>query len=338
MNNNSQPLLSQRYGAFFATALTAFATFMATPSAWAQSASWPTKPVKIIVPFAPGGTTDILARAMAPELTKAFGQAFVIENRAGAGGNIGADIVAKSAPDGYTILAGADPTFATNQYLFKKLPYNSRTDLVPVSRVAFVNMALIVNGNLPVNNMKEFVALIRANPGKYNYSAGSGTAAHVHFDAFLRQQKLDMTHISYRGVAPALQDLLTGQIHATIGGITTAKPHLASGKLKLLAINGSKRAKSLPDVPTFAEAGFPNTEAYFYVGLAVPKGTPKAIVDAIAAANRKAVSDPTFAEKTLDPFAYDPLSETPEQFAAFLVEDRAKAEKKIRDAGASLDQ
>jgi tripartite-type tricarboxylate transporter receptor subunit TctC len=308
---------------------------LAGPSAMAQA--FPSKPIRLVVPYPAGGPVDGVARGLADRLAKIWNQPVIVDNRAGANEVIAADIVAKSNADGYTILAGADPTFATNQYLFKKLPYNPRTDLVPVSRVAFVNMALIVNGSFPANNMKEFVALVKANPGKYNYSAGAGTAAHVHFDAFLRQQQLDMTHVAYRGVAPALQDLLAGQIQATMGGITTAKPHLASGKLKLLAINGNKRAKSLPDVPTFAEAGFPNTESYFYVGLAVPKGTPKNIIDAIAAANRKAVSDPTFAEKTLDPFAYEPLSETPEQFATFLTGDRIKAEKKIRDAGASLE-
>lgn len=315
--------------------LVAGSTLTAVP-AWAQS--FPSKPVRLVVPYPAGGPVDGVARGLADRLSRLWNQPVIVDNRAGANEVIAADLVTKAAPDGYTILAGADPTFATNQYLFKKLPYNPRTDLIPVSRVAFVNMALVVNGNFPANNMKEFVAQVRANPGQYNYSAGAGTAAHVHFDAFLRQQKLDMTHVSYKGVAPALQDLLAGQIQATMGGITTAKPHLASGKLKLLAINGSRRARSLPDVPTFAEAGFPNTEAYFYVGLAVPKGTPKDIVDAIASANRKAVADPSFAEKTLEPFAYEPLSETPEQFAAFLTEDRAKAEKKIRDAGVSLEQ
>lgn len=304
----------------------------------ALAQTFPTKTVKLIVPYPAGGPVDGVARGLADRLTRIWNQPVMVENRAGANEVLAADMVAKSAPDGYTILAGADPAFATNEFLFRKLPYNPRTDLVPVSRVAFVNMALILNGSFPASNMKEFVAQVRANPGKFNYSAGAGTAAHVHFDAFLRQQNLNMVHVSYKGVAPALQDLLAGQIHATIGGITTAKPHLSSGKLKLMAINGSKRARSLPDVPTFAEAGFPATEAYFYVGLAVPKGTPKEIVDAIASANRTAVSDPSFAEKTLDPYAYEPLSETPEQFAAFLVEDRAKAEKKIRDAGVILEQ
>jgi len=316
-------------------AVLAISAFIAQPAA---AQSYPTKPVRLVVPYPPGGPVDGVARGLADRLSKVWNQPVVVENRVGANEVIAADLVAKSTPDGYTILAGADPAFATNEFLFKKLPYHPRTDLVPVSRVAFVNMALIVNGNFPASSMQEFVALVRANPGKYNYSAGAGTAAHVHFDAFLRQQKLEMTHVAYKGVAPALQDLLAGQIQATMGGITTAKPHLPSGKLKLLAINGNARARSLPDTPTFAEAGFPNTEAYFYVGLAVPRGTPKEIVDAIAQANRQVVSDPGFAEKTLEPFAYEPLSETPEQFAAFLVGDRAKAEKKIRDAGASLEQ
>lgn len=326
-------MTTQRYSIFRTLVLAA--ACMASATTMAQS--FPDKSVRLVVPYPAGGPVDGVARGLADRLTKVWNQTVVVDNRAGANEVIAADLVAKSPADGYTILFGADPTFSTNQFLFKKLPYNPLADLVPVSRVAFVNMALIVNGKLPVNNMKEFVALVKANPGKYNYSAGTGTAAHVHFDAFLRQQGLDMVHISYKGTAPALQDLLAGQIQATMGGITTAKPHLASGKLKLLAVNGNTRAKSIPDVPTFAEAGFPNTEAYFYVGLAVPKGTPKEIVDAIASANRKAVADPAFAEKTLDPFAYEPLSETPEQFSLFLVGDRARAEKKIGDAGVRLE-
>lgn len=332
MNPSLSPFLAARR-----LLLLALAAGGALAGSVAMAQAFPSKPVKLIVPYPAGGPVDSVARGLGERLEKIWNVPVVVDNRAGSNEVIAADTVAKSAPDGYTILVGADPTFSFNEYLFRKLPYDARTALVPVSRVAFVNMALIVNGSVPVKNMKEFVALVRANPGKFNYSAGAGTAAHVHFDAFLRQEKLDMVHVAYKGVAPALQDLLAGRIQATIGGITTAKPHLPSGKLKLLAINGNARAKSLPDVPTFAEAGFPNVEAYFYVGLAVPKGTPKAVIDAIASANRKAVSDPAFVEKTLDPFAYEPLSETPEEFAKFLVVDRAKAAKKIRDAGALLD-
>jgi tripartite-type tricarboxylate transporter receptor subunit TctC len=307
-------------------------------SAQAMAQGFPTKPVKLIVPYAAGGPVDGVARGYAERLSKEWNQPVLVDNRAGANEVIAADLVAKSPADGYTILWGADPTFSTNQFLFKKLPYNPLTDLVPVSRVTFVNMALIVDGRLPVNNMKEFVALIKANPGKYNYgSAGSGSAVHVHFDAFLRQEGLEMTHIAYKGIAPAVQDMLGGQVQAMMAGITAATPYLASGKMKILAINGNKRAKMVPTVPTFTEAGFPNIESYFFIGLTVPKGTPKRVVDEIVNANRKVLADPVFVEKTLDPYAFEPQAETPAQFAKFLVTDRVRAEKKVRDAGARLD-
>ncbi len=307
-------------------------------SAQAMAQAYPTRPVKLVVPYPPGGPVDGVARGVADRLSKIWNQPVVVENKVGANEIIAADYVAKGPSDGYTILFGADPTFATNQFLFKKLPYDPVKDLVPVSRIAIVNMAIILSGTFPPNNMKEFVSLVKANPGKFNYSAGAGTAAHVQFDAFLRQQGLDMTHIAYKGTASALQDILSGQIQATMGGITVAKPHLASGKMKLLAINGNKRTKSLPDVPTYAEAGFPNTQAFFYVGFAVPKGTPKNVIDAITTANRKVANDAEFIEKTLDPYAYEPITETPEQFAKFLVGDRKLAEKRIREAGARLEQ
>jgi tripartite-type tricarboxylate transporter receptor subunit TctC len=233
---------------------------------------------------------------------------------------------------------GADPTFSGNQFLFKKMPFNSFTDLVPITRVVNVNMAFIVPGNVPANTLKEYVAWIKANPGKYNYgSAGAGGPTHVQFDAFLRQENLQMTHVPYKGIAPAAQDILAGQVQAMVAGSSAATQHVASGKMKVLAINGPKRAKGLPNVPTFAEAGFPNTEMYFYLGLTAPKGTPKAIVDKIAADTRKVLADHAFVEKTLDVFGFDPVSETPEQFAEFLKRDRVMAEKKIRDADVKLD-
>ena len=300
--------------------------------------TFPSKPVKLIVPYPAGGPIDGVARGLAERLSKAWGQPVLIDNRGGANEIIAGDLTAKSAPDGYTILLGADPTFSGNQYLFKKMPFNSFTDLVPVTRVALVNMAFIVEGSLPVNNMKEFVALMKANPGKYNYgSAGAGGPTHVQFDAFARQAGLQMTHIAYKGIAPAMQDLLGGQVQAMIAGSTAATPYIASGKAKILAISGPKRAKSLPNVPTLAEAGFPNSEMYFYLGLTVPKGVPKPIIDQIAETTRKVLADQAFIEKTFDTFAFEPLGETPEQFAVFLKKDRAIAEKKIRDSGVQLD-
>ncbi len=307
-------------------------------SAHALAQGFPNKPVKIIVPYPAGGPVDGVARGYAERLSKVWNQPVIIDNRGGANEVIAADMVAKAPADGYTMLWGADASFSTNQFLFKKLPYNPLTDLVPVTRVTFVNMGLIVDGSLPVNNLKEFVALVKANPGKYNYgSAGAGSPTHIHFDAFLRQQGLEMTHIAYKGIAPAVQDMLGGQVQAMMAGVTAATPHLASGKMKILAINGNKRAKLIPNVPTLAEAGYPNAETYFFIGLAVPKGTPKRVIDEIASANRKVMADPAFVEKTLDPYAFEPLAETPEQFSRFLTNDRKQSEKKVREAGARLD-
>lgn len=300
--------------------------------------TFPSKPVKLIVPYPAGGPVDSVARGLAERLSKLWRQPVLIDNRGGANEIIAADLTAKSPADGYTILLGGDPTFSGNRFLFSKMPFNSLTDLVPVTRVTLVNMAFIVDGSLPVNNLKEFVALMKANPGKYNYgSAGAGGPTHIPFDAFTRQAGFQMTHVAYKGIAPAVQDLLGGQVQAMIAGSSAATPYLASGKMKVLAINGTKRAKSLPNVPTLAEAGYPNTEMYFYLGLTVPKGVPKPIIDQIASATRTVLSDQVFVEKTLDTFGMEPMGETPEQFAEFLKRDRASAEKKIRESGVKLD-
>lgn len=304
----------------------------------AMAQSYPTKSVKLIVPYPAGGPIDGVARGLAERLSRIWGQPVVIDNRGGANEIIAGDLTAKSTPDGYTIMLGADPTFSGNQFLFKKLPFNPVSDLVPITRVVNVNMAFIVPGNFPANTLKEFVTHVKQNPGKYNYgSAGAGGPTHVPFDAFLRQEGLQVTHVAYKGIAPAAQDLLGGQLQAMIAGSSAATPYVASGKMKVLAINGVKRAKGLPNVPTFSEAGFPNTEMYFYLGLTAPKGTPKAIIDQIAADTRKVLGDASFVEKTLDVFGFEPVQETPEQFAEFLKRDRALAEKKIRDANVSLD-
>lgn len=304
----------------------------------AMADSYPSRPVKLIVPYPAGGPVDSVARGLAERLSKLWGQPVMIDNRGGANEIIAGDLTAKSPADGYTILFGGDPTFSGNQFLFKKLPFNPLTDLVPVSRVTLVNMAFIVSGSLPVNNLKEFVALMKANPEKYNYgSAGAGGPTHIPFDAFARQEGFEMTHVAYKGIAPAVQDLLGGQVQAMIAGSSAATPYLASGKMKVLAISGPKRAKALPNVPTLAEAGYPKTDMYFYLGLTVPKGVPKAIIEEIASANRKVLSDKVFVEKTIEVFGMEPMGETPEQFAEFLKRDRAAAEIKIRAAGVKLD-
>jgi len=306
-------------------------------TALAMAQSYPNRPVKLIVPYPPGGPVDNLARGVAEQLSKFWGQQVLVDNRAGGNEIVAVEAIKNAAPDGYTLLLGADPAFVSNQFLFKKLSYDPLTDLVPISRVAHVNMALIVDGRVPANNLKEYVALIKGNPGKYNYgTAGAGSGVHVHFDAFLRETELNMLHVPYKGIG-VMQGLLGGDVQATMLGVTAATPFLDSGKVKVLAIGGDKRAKALPNVPTFAEAGFPKVESYFFMGLAAPKGTPRAIVDNVANAVRNVMAQKSFVEKFYEPFSFDPLAESPEEFSAYLVKERVRAGKKIKDAGASLD-
>ncbi len=315
----------------------AFLMAMGSFVALVSAQTYPSRPVKLIVPYPAGGPVDALARGLADQLSKDWGQPVVVDNRAGGNEIVAVELLKLAAPDGYTILLGADPAFVSNQFLFKKLSYDPLTDLVPISRVAYVNMALVVDGRMPVNNLREFVTLVKANPGKYNYgSPGSGTAVHVHYDAFLRETELNMPHIPYKGIG-VMQGLLGGDVQGTMIGVTGAAQHLESGKVKILAISGDKRAKSLPQVPTFAEAGFPKVESYFFMGLAAPKGTPRSIVDSIASATRKAMANKSFIEKYYDQFAFDPLAESPEEFSAYLVKERVRAGTKIKNAGASLD-
>ncbi len=307
-------------------------------SAQAAAQTFPTKPVRLVVPTAAGGPVDGVARGLAERLSKIWNQPVVVDNRPGGNEIIGADLVAKAPADGYTILFGTDGTFSNNQFMFSNMPFNPVTDLIPIGRTTFIHMVFIVPGELPVKDLKEFVALIKANPGKYAYASGGiGSATHIYFNAFLLQNDLKMTHVPYQGIAPAIQGMLNGSVVAFMAGATAATPYLPNGKMKILAINGDKRAKSIPNVPTLAEAGFPKSEMYLYLGLAVPKGTPRPIIDEIARAHRKVLSDREFVEKVLDTYAFEPISETPEEFAAFLVKERAKKQKDIREANVKLD-
>ena len=300
--------------------------------------TFPTKSVRLVVPTAAGGPVDGVARGLADRLSKIWKQTVVVDNRPGGNEIIGGDVVAKAPADGYTILFGTDGTFSNNKFMFSKMPFDPFADLIPITRTTFIHMVFIVPGTLPVNNLKEFVALIKANPGKYAYASGGiGSATHIYFNAFLLRYGLEMTHVPYQGIAPAVQGMLNGSVVAFMAGATAATPYVPSGKMKILAIDGDKRAKSIPNVPTLAEAGFPDSEMYLYLGLAVPNGTPRPVIDEIAAAHRKVLNDREFVEKVLDTFAFEPITETPEQFAAFLVKERAKKEKDIRDANVKLD-
>ena len=310
-------------------------------SALAQAA-WPNKPVRIVVPFAPGGTTDLLARAVAPELSKAFGQQFIVDNKAGAGGNLGAEAVAKSVPDGYTLLMGTVGTHGINRALYPKLPYDPIKDFAPITLVASVPNVMVVNAELArangINSVPDFIKLAKSKPGKLNMaSSGNGTSIHLAGELFKSQTGLFMTHIPYRGSGPALLDLVGGQVDVMFDNLPSAMQLIKSGKLKALAVTSAKRSNALPDIPTIEEAaGLKEFEATSWFGLLAPAGTPPDVVNRIQQEVARALSNAAVNEKMLAPGAI-PSGNTPAQFAALIDNEHKKWAQVVRASGARID-
>jgi len=266
---------------------------LALTAASTHAQAWPSKPIRYIVPFAPGGTTDILARTVGDKLAIALGQPVVIENKPGAGGGVGAEITAKSAPDGYTIMGGTISTHAINASLYKSLPYDPVRDFAPIVLVARVPNMLVVHPDVPAKNVAELVALLRANPGKYTFaSAGNGTSQHLSGELFKSMAGAEMQHVPYKGSPPALQDVMGGQVSMTFDNITTAWPLAKGGKLRALAVTTAKRSAIAPDVPTLAEAGLPGFEVGSWQGVFAPAGTPPDIVKRLNAEIVKILNTP----------------------------------------------
>jgi len=304
--------------------------------------TWPTKPVRIVVPFPPGGTTDIVARAIGIELQKMWQQPVVIENRPGAGGNIGADLVAKSPPDGYTLLMGTVGTHAINQALYtqsgNKMAFDPVRDFVPITLVAGVPNVMVVNAKLPVNTVTEFIAYAKERPGQLNMaSSGNGTSIHLSGELFKTVTGVYMVHFPYRGSAPALTDLLAGTMTVMFDNLPSALPHIKSGQLKALAVTSRTRSPALPNVPTVEEAaGLKGFEASSWFGLFAPAGTPRAIVDKVQSDVAKALSNPEVRERFIGQGA-DPGGNTPEQFAAFIKAETDKWTRVVKFSNAKVD-
>ncbi len=332
---------SSRRRLVLATAL--LAAGAALPAA-AQQAAWPTKPVRMVVPFAPGGTTDILARAMAVELTKAFGQPFVVDNRAGAGGNIGADIVAKAAPDGYTILMGTVGTHAINKWLYEKMPFDPVKDFAPISLVAGVPNVMVVNAEKAraqkIASVKDFIAYAKANPGKLNMaSSGNGTSIHMAGELFKTMTGAYMVHFPYRGSGPALMDMVGGNMDVMFDNLPSAMQQIKAGKLTALAVTSAQRSAALPDVPTVEQAGGPalkGFEASSWFGLLAPAGTPPEVVNRIQQEVAKAIKTQDVSDKLLAQGAI-PSGNTPQQFAAFIDAELKKWAPVVKASGAKVD-
>jgi tripartite-type tricarboxylate transporter receptor subunit TctC len=299
--------------------------------------AWPAKPIRYIVPFPPGGATDIIARAVAGEISKTLGQQVVIDNRGGAGGNIGTDIVAKAAPDGYTILMGTVGTHGINVSLYSKLPYDAVRDFAPVTLVATVPNVLVVHPSVPVKSVKELIAYAKANPGKLNFaSSGNGTSIHLSGELFKTMTGVSMVHIPYKGSAPALADLLGGQADLMFDNLPPSLPHIKSGRLHALAVTTARRSAAMPDLPTMAEAGVPGYESGSWFGVLAPAGTPKDIVNRLNAEIVKALAVPEIRER-LQAQGAEPVGNTPEQFAAFIRSEITKWAKVVKDSGAKID-
>ncbi len=324
-------------------ACTAAAMFSIASPAAAQAA-WPQKPVRIVVPFAAGGTTDILARAVAPELAKAFGQPFIVDNRAGAGGNVGAEIVARSPPDGYTLLMGTVGTHGINRALYSKLPYDPIKDFAPITMVAAVPNVMEMNADkaraLGIRNVADFIKYAKANPGKLNMaSSGNGTSIHLAGELFKSMTGTFMAHIPYRGSGPALLDMVSGNADVMFDNLPASLPQIRGGKLVPLAVTSSKRSAALPDVPTVEEAGGPALKGYeasSWFGLLAPAGTPPEIVERLQQEVARSLGTPAIKEKLLAQGAI-PSGNTPAEFARLIDREHIKWAKVVKESGAKVD-
>ena len=310
---------------------------LAAPALCAQAQTYPNKPVRLVCPFPPGGAVDIASRAVAHELSQILGQPVTVDNRPGAGGNIGADIVAKSPPDGYTLLMTTSGIMAINPALYSKLPFDPLKDFASVSTVVSLNNVLVLNPNVPYKSVQEVIAAAKAQPGKLTYaSSGNGTSIHLSGELFKSMTGVDMLHIPYKGSAPAVTDLLGGQVNMMFDNIPSSLPHIKAGKLRALAVTGAKRSQLLPDLPTIAEAGVPGYDSYVWFGVTAPAGTPPEIIGRLNAAIAKAAVTPSFRDRLTEQ-GYDVQSSTPEQMTTSIRAEIAKWGKIVKASGARVD-
>ena len=305
-------------------------------SAQAQAPAYPAKPVRVVVAFTAGGTTDMLSRLVAQQLTEKLKQAFLIDNKPGGGGNIGTELVVRAAPDGYTLIVNSVGPMAVNPTLYGKLPYNPLTDLVPVVQIADVPNVLVVHPSLPVKSMEEFVAYAKAHPGELNYgSTGIGTSSHLAGYMLAQRAGVQATHVAYKG-AEALRDLLAGRVQFMFATIPSVMPHITAGKLRAIAVSSLKRSRSLPDVPTVADKGFAGFEAGSWFGFFAPKGTPPEVIAQLNKAVNEVLLIPAIEQQMVAQGA-DPVGGTPGQLGQFVQREHDKWRVIVRDSGARAE-
>ena len=303
----------------------------------AHAQAWPSKPVKMVVPFTAGGSTDTVARIVSDKLTARLGQPVVVENKAGAGGALGSDFVAKSPADGYTLLVGTSSTMAIAPWVYTKLPYNPTRDFAPVTLLGIADIIVVVNSNVPIRNTKQLLDYAKANPGKLTFaSGGNGSISHLLGEYFKSMAKVDMLHVPYKGDAQMVTDLLGGQVNLAFGTAVAWLPHIKSGKVAAVAVTNPKRSSTLTDLPTLNESGVPGYEAVQWFGIAAPAGTPREVVQRLNT-EIKAILQMPDVQKRFVELGFDIVGDTPDEFAAFLRAENAKWKQVAEIAGTKLD-
>jgi tripartite-type tricarboxylate transporter receptor subunit TctC len=326
------PRLLRLFSVFSVTA-----ALVASSAVFAQAQPYPAKAIRFVVPYPAGGPLDTVARLLGQKVAESTKQPVIVDNKPGAGGNIGADAVAKAPPDGYTILMGAVATHAINPTLYASIPYDPIRDFAPVTQVASTPNVLVVHPSIPASSVKEFIAYARANPGKLNFGSGStGSAGHLAGELFKTMAGIDMTHVPYKGAAPAMQDLIGGQIQLMFDNLASSLAQVRAGKVKALAVTTAKRSALAPELPTIAESGLPGFDINTWFGIFVPAATPREIVERLRAEFTRALAGPDVRERMLN-LGAEPVGSTPEEFGAYIRSEAAKYARVIKASGARAD-
>ena len=314
------------------------AVFLLCFAAAAQGQSWPARPVRLVVAYPPGGGIDLMARQVGERLTSAWGQPVVVENKPGANTILATDAVAKSAPDGHTILMTTDATFSINPHLYAKLPFDTQRDFVPVTMLVLLQQLLVANASLPFNNLDELIKAAKARPGTINYASyGSGSQPHLSGEMLKYKAGIDLVHIPYKGISLAVPAVMAGEVQLTFSGIASSLGPLRSGRIKAIAIGGAQRSPIWPDLPTFAELGYPEVETHAWFGLFVPAGSPRDAILKIFQDTKKILDEPEFRQKQLIDKGYEVIGSSPDDFSAYIKKDSESRGRAVKISGARAE-
>jgi tripartite-type tricarboxylate transporter receptor subunit TctC len=307
-------------------------------ASFAGAQGWPSKPVRIVVAYPPGGGIDVMARQIAEKLGPAWGQPVVVENKPGANTIVATSEVARAAPDGHTILLTTDATFSINPHLYPKMPFDTQRDFIPVTMLVLLQQLLVAHPNVPANNLVELISQAKAKPGSLNYASyGSGSQPHLSGEMLKHVAGINLTHIPYKGISLAVPAVMAGEVQLTWAGIATSMPQIKAGRIKPIAIGGKQRSPLLPQVPTFAELGYPEVETHAWFGFFVPAGSPKEAVSRIFTDTKRVLDDPEYRQKQLVDKGYEVVGSGPDEFAAFIKTDRESRGRAVKISGAKAE-